>query len=40
VPEVADASERRHLAFVGVGDSAHSMSQRIEALLDVGFGSV
>ena len=40
VPEVADASERRHLAFVGIGDSEHGTSHRIEALLDDGFGSV
>jgi hypothetical protein len=40
VPEVANASERRHLAFVGIDDSAYGMSQGIEALLDDGFGSV
>jgi len=39
VPEVADASERRHLAF-GIGDSEHGTSHRIEPLLDDGFGSV
>ena len=40
VPEVADASERRHLAFVGIGDSEDGTSPRIEALLDDGFASV
>lgn len=37
VPEVADASERRHLAFVGIGDSEHGTSHRIEALRDDGY---
>jgi plasmid stability protein len=33
VPEVATTSERRHLAFVGVGASEHGVSDRIEELL-------
>jgi hypothetical protein len=40
VPEVVDTSKPRHLAFVGIGDSEHGTSHRIEALLDDGFGSV
>jgi plasmid stability protein len=40
VPEVADASERRRLAFVGIGDSEQGTTHRIEALLEDGFGNV
>lgn len=38
VPEVASATGRRHLAFVGIGASEHGISHRIEELLDDGFG--
>jgi len=38
VPEVASTTERRHLAFVGIGSSEHGISDRIEELLDDGFG--